>query len=155
MNLFVFIYKFNFLLTQQIKFSQVMNQIECSPALNQKKLIAFCKVRDIHVTAFSPLGRPNTILKTPEFLFDDKIAAIATKYNKTAPQIVLRFLVQSGAIPIPKSVTRDRIRQNIDIFDFELADDDVNILNGYNTGHRIALIPKAKHAKFYPFNIEF
>lgn len=71
----------------------VMNQVEFSPALNQKKLIEFCKEREIVVTAFSPLGRPNPQLQTPKFIFDEKVIAIGNKYNKTPAQVVLRFLV--------------------------------------------------------------
>lgn len=71
----------------------VMNQIEFSPALNQRKLIEFCKEREIVVAAFSPLGRPNPQLKTPNFHFDEKVIAIGKKYNKTSAQIVLRYLV--------------------------------------------------------------
>lgn len=71
----------------------VMNQIECSPSLNQKRLIHFCQTHNIAVTAYSPLGRPNPALKTPDFIFDDEVAAIGKKYNKTAAQVALRYLV--------------------------------------------------------------
>lgn len=63
--------------------------------------------------------------------------------------------IQYGAIPVPKSQTKGRIQQNIDIFDFELTPDEVTILDGFNSGHRIALLPALKHSKYYPFNIEF
>lgn len=133
----------------------VMNQVEFSPALNQKKLIEFCKERDIVVTAFSPLGRPNPQLKTSSFIFDEKVIAIGKKYNKTSAQVVLRYLIQYGSVAVPKSQTKERIQQNIDVFDFELTPDEMQILDGFNTGHRIALLPALKHSKYYPFNIEF
>lgn len=72
----------------------VTNQVECTPFLNQRKLIAFCKERDIVVTAYSPLGRPNPAENTPEFFYSPKTKALADKYNKTRAQIVLRYLVR-------------------------------------------------------------
>lgn len=73
----------------------VTNQVECTPFLNQKKLIAFCKERDIVVTAYSPLGRPNPDEKTPEFFYSPKTKSLADKYQKTPAQIVLRYLVRT------------------------------------------------------------
>ena len=72
-----------------------VNQVEVSPALNQQKLIEFCKERDIVVNAFSPLGRPNFEAKTPEFIFDKDVESIAAKYKKTTAQVVLRYLVSA------------------------------------------------------------
>lgn len=68
-------------------------QVECCPELNQKKLTQFCKERDIVVIAYMPLGHPNENTRQPSFIFDEKMEQIAKKYNKMAPQIVLRFLV--------------------------------------------------------------
>lgn len=156
----------------------VMNQIEFSPLLDQRKLIEFCKEREITVAAFTPLGRPNIQLKTPNFIFDENVIAIGKKYNKTSAQVVLRYLVQlqtlqtncltkffirvflsfqiqCGSIPIPKSQTKERIQQNIDVFDFQLTPVEMKVLEKFSTGHRIALLPMLKHSKYYPFNIEF
>lgn len=71
----------------------VTNQVECSPALNQRKLTQFCKERGITLTAYSPLGRPKPAEKKPEFYYSEKTQAIAEKYKKTPAQIVLRYLV--------------------------------------------------------------
>ncbi|XP_055377209.1 aldo-keto reductase family 1 member B1-like [Condylostylus longicornis] len=137
------------------KIKPVHNQIECHPALNQKKLIKFCKERDIIVTAYCPLGRPDPAKKTPNYIFDDKVKEIGEKYNKTAAQIVLRYLYEIDAVPIPKSVTKERIRQNIDIFDFKLTDEEHKILDSYNTGERLIPMDHAKNSKYYPFNVEY
>lgn len=75
------------------KIQPVTNQVECSPMINQRKLIAFCKERDVVVVGYSPLGQPNPVKKFPEFLFSQKTQQIADKHNKTPAQIVLRFLV--------------------------------------------------------------
>lgn len=72
----------------------VSNQIECSPIVNQKKLTTFCKERQVIVIGYSPLGQPNPIKKSPEFLFSEKTKKIAYKHNKTPAQIILRFLVR-------------------------------------------------------------
>lgn len=72
----------------------VANQVECSPRLNQQKLIRFCAEREIVVIAYSPLGQPNAASRTPEFLYSPKTLEIAQKYKKTPAQIVLRYLVK-------------------------------------------------------------
>lgn len=71
----------------------VTNQVECSPAINQKQLAAFCKQHGVTLTAYTPLGKPKPDEQKPEFLYAPKVKAIAEKYNKTPPQIVLRYLV--------------------------------------------------------------
>lgn len=73
----------------------VTNQVECSPELNQKQLIQFCKERDMIVTAYRPLGKANSELKTPAYLYDDRVLSIAAKHQKSAAQIVLRYLVSA------------------------------------------------------------
>lgn len=70
-------------------------QIEVSPQNNQKKLIKFCKERDIIVTAYCPLGRPIPAEKKPSFLYDNAVKQIADRYKKTAAQVVFRYLVRS------------------------------------------------------------
>lgn len=69
--------------------------------------------------------------------------------------VFFHLQVQCGVIPIPKSTTKERIQQNINIFDFKLTDVELNVLDQFHTGHRVALLPLVKHAKEYPFNIEF
>ncbi|XP_068142751.1 1,5-anhydro-D-fructose reductase isoform X1 [Drosophila tropicalis] len=135
----------------------VTNQVECSPALNQKKLTAFCKERGVTLTAYSPLGRPKPDEQKPEFVYSPKVKAIAEKYGKTAPQIVLKYLVAIGVIPIPKSSNTERISENFNIFDFELNSEEIEVLDGFHTGER--LVPfnliKGQNHKYYPFAIEF
>jgi aldehyde reductase len=137
----------------------VTNQVECSPSLNQKKLIEFCKARDITVTAYSPLTRPhryetNKSLPKPALL-DPKVAEIGAKYSKTPAQVVLRYLVQLGAIPIPKSSNAERIKQNIDIFDFELTAEELQVMDSFHTGQRSVAAPNDVGHKHFPFAIEF
>jgi len=136
----------------------VTNQVECHPNLNQRKLIKFCADRNITVTAYSPLGRPHLVNQeeaTILAIHDPKVKSLAEKYNKTVGQIVLRYLVQNGAIVIPKSTNKARIQENINIFDFELSSDDVEILHGLNTNTRLVPFAEDADAKYYPFAIEY
>lgn len=73
----------------------VTNQVECSPALNQRKLTKYCKERDIILTGYTPLGRPKPAEKTPSFYFSEKTQTLAEKYKKTPAQIILRYLVSN------------------------------------------------------------
>lgn len=72
----------------------VMNQVECSPSISQRKLIEFCKDRDIVVTAYTPLAKANVDEKKPDFLFNKDVIEIGKKYNKTTVQVALRYLVR-------------------------------------------------------------
>ncbi|KAJ9593082.1 hypothetical protein L9F63_027677 [Diploptera punctata] len=84
----------------------VVNQVECHPYLNQKKLINFCKKKNIVVTAYSPFGGPASIAEgnpnAPNPLLDPKIKAIGDKRGKSTAQVILRYLIQCGVVPIPK-----------------------------------------------------
>lgn len=135
----------------------VTNQVECHPGLNQKKLKDFCKERDIVLTAYCPIGRPNPEEKTPEFYYSDKTKAIADKYKKTPAQIILRYMIDIGTIPIPKSANKTRISENFDVFDFKLAPEDIAVMESFNNGQRLVpfLLIKERNHKYFMFNIEF
>ena len=106
-----------------------VNQIEINPYLTQDDVRAFCAGHQIAVEAWSPLGR-GTVLGEPV------IQSIARRAGKTPAQVVLRWHIQRGDIVFPKSVTPDRIRENIDIFDFELPADDVEDITLLNKNER-------------------
>lgn len=100
----------------------------------------FCASRSITITAYSPLGspdRPWAKPNDPQLLDDQKLRQIAQKYGKTPAQIVLRYQVQRGNITIPKSVTKERILENINIFDFQLSPDDVAYLDSFDCNGRV------------------
>ncbi len=106
----------------------VANQIEFHPYLYQKELLEFCKSKNILVIAYSPLGRGN-------LLNDQVINKIALKHKKTPAQICLRWLFEKGVASIPKASSIERLKENLNIFDFELKDD-VRVIDSLNKNQR-------------------
>jgi len=106
-----------------------VNQVELHPWLNQYELVEFCKKHGIQVEAYSPLmgGRLGEV---------KELNIIAEKYGKTPAQIVLRWNLQREIVVIPKSVHRERIIENSQIFDFNLSEEDLQTINSLNRGHR-------------------
>lgn len=112
-----------------------VNQIELHPQLQQTESRAFHAKHGIATEAWSPLGSGRGLLEVPT------IVAIAQKHGKTPAQVVLRWQVQLGNVVIPKSVTPSRIRENIDVFGFELDDDDLAAFAALDEGRRLGPDP--------------
>lgn len=138
-----------------------MNQVESTPFLTQEALKKVCDEHGIALTAYSPFGgcpRPDK-----EGIFADTdhrktlwenetINRLANKYGKTVAQILLKFHVQRGIITIPMAVTKERIEENLNIFDFEMRGDDLDSLRSLNNGQRLVNPKYIKSCKEYPFN---
>nr|WP_308168194.1 aldo/keto reductase [Nonomuraea sp. NEAU-A123] len=107
----------------------VVNQVELHPALQQSELRAFHAEHRIATEAWSPLAQGAV-------LGAQAIVDIAGKYGVSPAQVVLRWHLQTGNVVIPKSVTPERIRQNLDVFGFELSDDAIAAITGLDTGTR-------------------
>lgn len=137
------------------KIIPVNNQVEVCINLPQKKLIEFCKKHNITVTGYSPLGRPGNTSGIANHLDDPVVQKIAKKYKKTAAQVACRYVLQNGAVPIPKSVTKSRIKENFEIFDFSLTPEEMQAIDKLGTGQRVALFESAKGHKYFPFSTEF
>jgi aldehyde reductase len=138
----------------------VTNQIECHPYLNQAKLRKFCSDRGITVTSYSPLGSPSRPWQKPgdpDVINDPKIRQIGNKYGKSPAQILLRYNVQLGNSVIPKSSNKERLLQNLSIFDFELNADDMKYIDTFDCNGRICPQVEAREHPLYPFrpDVEF
>ena len=140
---------------QNCRIRPVVNQVECHPAFNQKKLIEFSRSRQIVITAYAPLARPKPDQQWPPFLYDQTAQQLAQRYGRTPAQICLKYLIQLGCVVIPKSVKQKRIAENFDCFDFELSDDDMKLMDRYETGRRLIPFTAMSHHKYFPFNTEF
>lgn len=97
----------------------MVNQIEFHPGVNQSGVNTYCNDHNIILEAWSPLGRSS-------FLNNELIVELATKYHKSPAQICLRYVVESGLIPLVKSVKVERIVENLNIYDFELSEENFN-----------------------------
>ncbi|KAJ7387023.1 hypothetical protein OS493_003986 [Desmophyllum pertusum] len=106
-----------------------VNQIEVHPFLQENDVVNYCKKEGIAIQAYSPLTRG-------EKLGHPTLKSIADTYRKTPAQILLRWCIQKNYICIPKSSRSSRIVENASVFDFNLSDKDMNILDGLEEGFR-------------------
>ena len=115
-----------------------VNQVEFHPYLYQQDLLAFCQAKGIVIEAYSPLTHG-------ERLKDPRLVAIAKKYSssktKSTAQILIRWALQHGLVVIPKSSNRRRILENADVFDFEISEDDMRLLDSFNENLRTCWDP--------------
>ena len=114
---------------QESEITPAVDQIEVNPYLTQDDVRSFCADHQISIEAWSPLARGRA-------LGDPTIDDLARRYGKTPAQVILRWHIERGDVVFPKSVTPARIRQNIDIFDFELTGEDVEAISALNRNRR-------------------
>jgi 2,5-diketo-D-gluconate reductase A len=101
----------------------VINQIELHPRFQQREARAFHSLHNIATESWSPLGKG-------QFMEDPALVEIAERYGKTAAQVIIRWHLDCGLVVIPKSVRPERLRENIDVFDFTLSDEDLAVIAG-------------------------
>lgn len=119
------------------KVPPAVNQIELHPYFAQLDMVKFCKDNKIVVTAYSSLGAPGLDREEKVSLLDDKtIKKIADKHKKKPAQVLLRWSMEKDIIVIPKSVNKERIKENFDLFDFKLTDEEVKEIDGLNKNLR-------------------
>lgn len=100
----------------------MVDQIEYNPGTVYQDTIDYCNANNILVEAWSPLG-------SGRVLGDERLAAVAQKYGKSVAQLCIRWVLQRGALPLPKSITPERIAANLQVFDFEISPEDMAFLN--------------------------
>jgi 2,5-diketo-D-gluconate reductase A len=103
----------------------VVNQIEWSPFGHSKAMFDFCKKNGVVIQAYSPLTRT-------ERLDDPHLKQIAARYKRTPAQILIRWNLQLDTVPLPKANRKQHLEENIDVFEFEIADQDMSALGGLN-----------------------
>ncbi|MDO4647866.1 MAG: aldo/keto reductase [Eubacteriales bacterium] len=111
-----------------------VNQIEVHPLNNRSELVEYCQANGIQVQAYAPLARG-------AYLDHDVMCILGTKYARTPAQIGLRWALQKGISVLPKSVHPERIRSNASIFDFEIEEEDMAILDTLNENYRSSGVP--------------
>jgi diketogulonate reductase-like aldo/keto reductase len=110
-----------------------VNQVEFHPYLYQKNLLDYCRENDIVLSASAPLARTE--------VFDDPvIKELSDKYNKTQAQIVLRWELEKGIAALPKSTNPEHIKSNLEVFDFELEENEHKIIDDLETEKRVYMI---------------
>ena len=112
----------------------MVNQVEYHPRLTQVELHEFCKQNKIQLEAWSPLAQG-------QLLDEPTLAKIGEKYGKSVAQVILRWDLQNEVVTIPKSVNPERIKENADIFDFELTTEEMTLINGLNEDRRVGPNP--------------
>lgn len=113
----------------------MVNQIELHPLLSQKEVIDYCHRNGIVVQAYSPLMHGREQLQDPLF------AGIAQKHGCTPAQVILRWHIQNGVCVIPKSVNAARQKENLELYHFELDEDDMKKMDAFNQNHRFCADP--------------
>ena len=115
-------------LEEMVSYAEIqpaVNQVEFHPFLYQKDLLEYCQKNNIALEAYSPIVKARK-------MDNASIINLAQKYKKTNAQILIRWSIQRGCIPIPKSVHENRIQENADVFDFEISEEDMSILDSLN-----------------------
>jgi len=120
-------------LLDNVEIKPMVNQVETHVTLQNHFLHNFCKENKIQLEAYAPLMSRNI----SQLLENETMQEIAKKYNKSVPQVAIRWLIERGIVVIPKSVTPSRIEENFNVFDFSLSDEDMSKIRGLNTGRKI------------------
>ncbi|KAM9672925.1 aldo-keto reductase family 1 member C15-like isoform 2-T2 [Trichechus inunguis] len=142
-----------------LKYKPVCNQVECHPYLNQSKLLEFCKSKDIVLVAYSALAShrdPKWIDKDIPYVLEEPILKdIAKKHNRTPGQVALCYQLQRGVVVLAKSFNEKRIKENFQVFDFQLTPEDMKAIDSLNRNFRYATLEFFTDHPNYPFSEEY
>lgn len=121
-------------LKESAKIMPMVNQMEVHPFNTRKKLREYCKVNNIQMVAWSPISRDRV-------LTNELLIKLSEKYSKTITQVVLKWHIQNGVVPIPKSSNEGRIKENFEVFDFEIAKEDMELIASLNEDKSVTAGP--------------
>ncbi|XP_003495005.1 aldo-keto reductase family 1 member C21-like isoform X1 [Cricetulus griseus] len=142
-----------------LKYKPVCNQVECHPYLNQMKLLDFCKSNDIALVAYGVLGTQRYTgwvdQNSPVLLDEPVLHCMAKKYNRTPALIALRYQLQRGIVALNSTFNEEHIKENIQVFEFQLSSEDMKVLDGLNRNQRyVTALIFDGHPNF-PFSDEY
>uniref|UniRef100_A0A2K5XKY7 NADP-dependent oxidoreductase domain-containing protein n=1 Tax=Mandrillus leucophaeus TaxID=9568 RepID=A0A2K5XKY7_MANLE len=136
-----------------LKYKPIYNQVR------QSKLLDFCKSKDIVLVAHSALGTQRHKLwvdqNSPVLLEDPVLCALAKKHKRSPALIALRYQLQRGVVVLAKSYNEQRIRENVQVFEFQLTSEDMKVLDGLNRNFRYAVMDFLVDHPDYPFSDEY
>lgn len=122
----------------------MVNQVEIHPLSSKDIMLDYCNKNNIQLVAWSPIMRG-------KIFSNELIIALAEKYKKTIAEIILRWHIQRGVIPIPKSSNEERIKENIDIFDFKISEEDMAIIDSLNEGDNVSVSGVPENTNYLDF----
>ena len=122
----------------------MVNQVEIHPLSSKDIMLDYCNKNNIQLVAWSPIMRG-------KIFSNELIIALAEKYKKTIAEVILRWHIQRGVIPIPKSSNEERIKENIDVFDFEISKEDMDIIDSLNEGNNVSVSGVPENTTYLEF----
>ncbi|XP_053428843.1 aldo-keto reductase family 1 member C15-like isoform X3 [Nycticebus coucang] len=132
-----------------LKYKPTCNQVECHLYLNQSKLLQFCQSKDIVLVAYRALGShrdPKWVdSDSPHLLEEPVLKAIAKKHHRSPGQVALRYHLQRGVVVLAKSFNEQRIKENFQVFDFELTPEDMKALDSLNRNFHYSTFQFVQH----------
>lgn len=115
---------------KRVGYTPFANQVEYHPYLNQEELFGYCLENQIKLVSFRSFGKGKLLNEEPTF------DHLGIKYNKSAAQVILRWLIQKGIPAIPKASSEKHLKENLDVFDFSLTETEMSLLDGMNRNQR-------------------
>ena len=122
----------------------MVNQVEIHPLSSKDTMLDYCNKNNIQLVAWSPIMRG-------KIFSNELIIALAEKYKKIIAEVILRWHIQRGVIPIPKSSNEERIKENIDVFDFEISKEDMDIIDSLNEGNNVSVSGVPENTTYLEF----
>ena len=142
-----------------LKYKPVCNQVECHLYLNQRKLLDYCESKDIVLVAYGALGTQRYkewVDQNSPVLLNDPVLCDVAKKNKRSPALIaLRYLIQRGIVPLAQSFKENEMRENLQVFGFQLSPEDMKTLDGLNKNFRYLPAEFLADHPEYPFSEEY